>query len=164
MGSRASSRSTPTRSAMRPAAFRRGNERKRQAIGRNTATGRRWRPRPAPRSRASGHAHLLDALGDQRAVLGRQRHHVRHGTQRWRPRSGAPIRGPQTLAQHLHELERHTGTGKLARGTLVVELGVGRRARPAEPGRTARDGPSPRFDPQAPRSDLFAWRRCRYRP
>ena len=33
----------------------------------------------------------------------------------------------KTLAQDLHQLECHAGTGKLARGALVLELGVGQR-------------------------------------
>lgn len=34
---------------------------------------------------------------------------------------GLPKRSPQDL----HQLKRHTGTGKLARGALVLELGIG---------------------------------------
>ena len=103
-----------------------GNERKRQAIGRNArevGLGERCQRDVAGTSR---HAHLLDALGDQRAVLGRERHHVGHGAQRRDLYQRTPIRRlAQTLAQNLHQLECHAGTGKLTRGTLVLELGVG---------------------------------------
>ena len=105
-----------------------GNERKRQAIGRNArevGLGERGQRDIAG---AGGHPHLLDALGDQRAVLGRQRHHVGHGAQRRDLDQRTPIRRlAQTLAQDLHQLERHAGTGKLTRRTLVLELGVGQR-------------------------------------
>ena len=103
-----------------------GNERKRQAIGRNArkvGLGERCQRDVTGTSR---HAHLLDALGDQCAVLGRQRHHVGHGAKRRNLDQRTPIRRfAQTLAQGLHQLERHTGTGKLARRALVLKLRVG---------------------------------------
>ena len=103
-----------------------GNERKRQAIGRNAGKvglGERGKRDIAG---TGGHAHLLDALGNQRAVLGRERHHVGHRAQRRDLDQRTPIRRlAQTLAQDLHQLERHAGTGKLTRGTLILELGVG---------------------------------------
>ena len=68
----------------------------------------------------------MDALGDQRAVLGRERHHVRHGAQRRNLNQRTPIRRlAQTLTQNLHQLERHASTGKLARGALILEFRVG---------------------------------------
>ena len=103
-----------------------GNERKRQAIGRNA--GKIGLSERSQRDIAgtSGHAHLLNALGNQRAILGRQRHHVGHGTQRCDLDQRTPIRRfAQALAQDLHQLERHAGTGKLSRGALILELGVG---------------------------------------
>ena len=103
-----------------------GNERKRQTIGRNVGKvglGERGKRDIAG---TGGHAHLLDALGDQCAVLGRQRHHVGHGAQRRDLDQRTPIRRlAQTLAQDLHQLERHAGTGKLARRALVLELRIG---------------------------------------
>ena len=102
------------------------DERKRQAVGRN---GRKVGLGKCGKRDIAGtgrHAHLLDALGDQCAILGRERHHVGHGAQRRDLYQRTPIRRlAQTLAQDLHQLERHAGTGKLARGTLVLELGVG---------------------------------------
>lgn len=54
------------------------------------------------------------------------RHHVGYGAQRRDLYQRTPIRRlAQTLAQDLHQFECHAGTGKLARGTLVLELGVG---------------------------------------
>ena len=102
------------------------NERKRQAIGRNAGEVRLGERCQRDVAGTSCHAHLLDALGDQRAVLGRQRHHVGHGTQRRDLNQRTPIRRfAQTLAQDLHQLECHASTGKLARGTLVLKLRVG---------------------------------------
>ena len=102
------------------------DERKRQAVGRN---GRKVGLGKCGKRDIAGtgrHAHLLDALGDQCAILGRERHHVGHGAQRRDLDQRTPIRRlAQTLAQDLHQLERHAGTGKLARGALVLELGVG---------------------------------------
>ena len=89
-----------------------GNERKRQAIGRNArevGLGERGQRDIAGTGR---HAHLLDALGNQRAILGRERHHVGHGAQRRNLDQRTPIRRlAQTLTQNLHQLECHTGTG-----------------------------------------------------
>ena len=102
------------------------DERKRQAVGRN---GRKVGLGKCGKRDIAGtgrHAHLLDALGDQCAILGRERHHVGHGAQRRDLDQRTPIRRlAQTLAQDLHQLECHAGTGKLARGALVLELGVG---------------------------------------
>ena len=68
----------------------------------------------------------MDALSDQRAVLGRQRHHVGHGAQRRNLNQRTPIRRlAQTLAQNLHQLERHASTGKFTRGPLILEFRVG---------------------------------------
>ena len=103
-----------------------GNERKRQAIGRNGRKVGLGKCGKRDITGAGRHAHLLDALGDQCAILGRERHHVGHGAQRRDLYQRTPIRRlAQTLAQDLHQLKRHAGTGKLARGALVLELGVG---------------------------------------
>ena len=57
---------------------------------------------------------------------GRERHHIRHGAERRHLGQTAPeIGGAAALSQRLHELERHAGTGELARGALGRELGVG---------------------------------------
>ena len=102
------------------------NERKRQAIGRNGRKVGLGKCGKRDITGAGRHAHLLDALGDQCAILGRERHHVGHGAQRRDLYQRTPIRRlAQTLAQDLHQLECHAGTGKLTRGTLVLELGVG---------------------------------------
>ena len=105
-----------------------GNERKRQAIGRNArevGLGERGQRDIAGTGR---HAHLLDALGNQCAILGRERHHVGHGAQRSNLDQRTPIRRlAQTLTQNLHQLECHTGTGKFTRGALILELWVGQR-------------------------------------
>ena len=102
------------------------DERKRQAVGRNGRKVGLGKCGKRDIAGAGRHAHLLDALGDQCAILGRERHHVGHGAQRCDLYQRTPIRRlAQTLAQDLHQLERHAGTGKLARGTLVLELGVG---------------------------------------
>ena len=89
-----------------------GNERKRQAIGRNArevGLGERGQRDIAGTGR---HAHLLDALGNQCAILGRERHHVGHGAQRRNLDQRTPIRRlAQTPTQNLHQLECHTGTG-----------------------------------------------------
>ena len=104
------------------------NERKRQAIGRNGRKVGLGKCGKRDITGAGRHAHLLDALGDQCAILGRERHHVGHGAQRRDLYQRTPIRRlAQTLAQDLHQLERHAGTGKLTRRTLVLELGVGQR-------------------------------------
>ena len=91
-----------------------GNERKRQAIGRNAREVGLGKCGKRDIAGAGGHAHLLDALGDQCAILGRERHHVGHGTKRRNLDQRTPIRRlAQTLAQNLHQLECHAGTGKL---------------------------------------------------
>ena len=91
-----------------------GNERKRQAIGRNARKVGLGKCGKRDIAGTGRHAHLLDALGDQCAVLGRQRHHVGHGAQRRNLDQRTPIRRlAQTLAQNLHQLECHAGTGKL---------------------------------------------------
>ena len=103
-----------------------GNERKRQAIGRNAREVGLGKCGKRDIAGAGGHAHLLDALGDQRAVLGRERHHVGHSAQRRNLDQRTPIRRlAQTIAQNLHQLECHAGTGKLTRGALVLELRIG---------------------------------------
>ena len=82
--------------------------------------------RHIPRARRV--AHLVDARGHERAVLGGERHHVRNSSERGHLEQAVPQVWPaQAAAQHLHELERDAGARKLMRGAAGIEFGVGER-------------------------------------
>ena len=92
-----------------------GDEREREGVSRDGGEIHAAHARERNVARARGGAHLGDALGDERAVLGREEHHVGHGAERRHLEVALPKVGcAAALAQHLDELERHAGAGELA--------------------------------------------------